>query len=128
MSTLHTTRCLWTQSSPAHNNHNHNEKQVKEAPSLNASKNKAKTKQKQGKKVAHLRAVRSLSAGPSLSPRPVVRWDSVRSGKQPPSILLSRKTCINAMQCDNLVISNVREIEQLCHWTPVVLNGELPSL
>ena len=42
MSTLHTTRCLWTQSSPAHNNHNHNEKQVKEAPSLNASKNKAK--------------------------------------------------------------------------------------
>ena len=46
VSTLHTTRCLWTQSSPAHNNHN--EKQVKEAPSLNASKNKAKTRQKGG--------------------------------------------------------------------------------
>ena len=41
----------------------------------------------------HLRAVRSLRAGPSLSPNPVVRWDSVRRGRQPPSILLSRNTC-----------------------------------
>ena len=40
----------------------------------------------------HLRAVRSLRAGPSLSPNPVVRWDSVRRGRQPPSILLSRNT------------------------------------
>jgi hypothetical protein len=50
------------------------------------------------------RVARSLSAGPNFMPMVVVRWSSVRSGNEEPSMRCSRKFC------------NRREVILSVHW------------